>query len=373
MLRTLLIALVVATAAVACGSGSGSGPAVVAGAPAGDVTELGGTVTATRDGATRTLAVGDAVSGDDVIETGADGRVVIQLRHNLVPWTLGAGKKEQVATSLAWKAPRATQTAAGPTAERSGAAGRHAEREAADTAATAAAPPAAAAPPMPAEESDDEAPARAEEVAARDEVAAAAMEEAREIAMKSEEKAMKSEEKAVARRGGAGGGGGANGKIVLDEDLGDPLAGLSGGLGVSGAGSGGGGTGEGTIGLGSVGTIGKGGGAGDSYGAGTGARGAPRKPASAGIVRVFSSKGGLDNAVVLRVMRSRTARFTACIKAEAPARATVKATIGIDGAVSAVTVAGVSSGASACIQKWMKATQFPAATAPTTTSVLIQN
>lgn len=116
MFRTLLTALVLASAAVACG-GDSSGPKVVAGAPAGDVTDVSGAVTATRDGKTRPLVVGDAVSGDDVVETGADGHVAIRLRHNLVPWTLGPGKKEQVALSLAWKAPRATQTAAGPTGE----------------------------------------------------------------------------------------------------------------------------------------------------------------------------------------------------------------------------------------------------------------
>lgn len=93
MLRLALAALMLAAAG--CGGGGGaSGPAVVAGAPAGDVTAVSGTVTATREGATRTLAQGDVVAGDDVIETGADGRIVIQLRHNLVPWTLGAGRKE---------------------------------------------------------------------------------------------------------------------------------------------------------------------------------------------------------------------------------------------------------------------------------------
>jgi hypothetical protein len=138
----ILLAAAIASTAVAgagagCGSKGSSAPAVEPGKPAGDVREVTGTVTAKRgEEAPRTLAVGDEVSGDDVITTGADSSVVIELRHNGVRWSLGAGQEKQVALSLAWKAPKG---GGGSIDERSTAAGRHAEREAADTAESAVA------------------------------------------------------------------------------------------------------------------------------------------------------------------------------------------------------------------------------------------
>jgi hypothetical protein len=99
-------------------------------------------------------AVGDVVSGDDVIETVADGAVVIELRHNGVRWSLGANQSKQVSQSMAWQAPRATVVASassGDDGDRDTAAGRHAERTAANTAESAVishddkAPPAVAA------------------------------------------------------------------------------------------------------------------------------------------------------------------------------------------------------------------------------------
>ncbi|HVV86992.1 MAG TPA: hypothetical protein VHE35_28330, partial [Kofleriaceae bacterium] len=155
MTRSLLLALLAGVAGVAgaagVGAGAGgcsgkaaSGPAVVAGAPAGKVTAVQGTVTARRGEARRPLAMGDAVSGDDVVETGADGRVTIVIDHNQVPFSLGPGRSQEVGKSPAWSAPRGTEVAV-TSADRSGAAGRNAEREAADT--LASAPGAAAAPP----------------------------------------------------------------------------------------------------------------------------------------------------------------------------------------------------------------------------------
>ena len=119
-----------------CSSKGSGAPKVEPGKPAGDVREVTGAVTATRSGEKRVLAVGDEVSGDDVIETGPDGSIVIELRHNEVEWSLGPGQKKQVAESAAWKAPKGGK---GSTDERSTAAGRHAEREAAETAETAVA------------------------------------------------------------------------------------------------------------------------------------------------------------------------------------------------------------------------------------------
>src|SRR5512143_2471703 len=105
---TAALAVSAATAAAAgCGSKGSSAPAVEPGKPAGDVRELAGVVTARRGSeAPRTLAVGDEVSGDDVIATGADGSVVIELRHNGVRWSRGPGQEKQVSMSVAWKAPR---------------------------------------------------------------------------------------------------------------------------------------------------------------------------------------------------------------------------------------------------------------------------
>jgi hypothetical protein len=137
---------VVVVMVLACGS---ERAAVAPGAPAGDVRELSGEVSAIRDGQRRALTLGGVVSGDDVIHTAPDASVVIELRHNGVRWALGPGREKKVADSAAWTAARGTEAVA-VTGERSGAAGRHAEREAAGTAATGAveerAAPTAAAP-----------------------------------------------------------------------------------------------------------------------------------------------------------------------------------------------------------------------------------
>ncbi len=123
----------------ACGSDGASRVEVTPGAPAGDIRAVAGTVMATRDGVARGLAVGDVVSGDDVIATGPDGDISIELRHNGAIWNLGAGLSRRVADAAAWNAPR-KQHEGGATGDRSAAAGRHGEREAADTAATAVPP-----------------------------------------------------------------------------------------------------------------------------------------------------------------------------------------------------------------------------------------
>jgi hypothetical protein len=132
----LAFALALGVVTGACGSKESSGPAVVPGAAAGDVKEVTGTVTAQRgDEPARTLAVGDVVSGDDLIKTEANSSIVIELRHNGVRWSLAAQHAKRLGDSAAWKAPKREE--GGATGERSTAAGRHAEREAADTAATA--------------------------------------------------------------------------------------------------------------------------------------------------------------------------------------------------------------------------------------------
>jgi hypothetical protein len=364
MLRSLLTAIVLASAAGACGGG-GSGPKVVAGAPAGDVTEVSGTVTATRDGKARPLAVGDEVSGDDIVETGADGHVAIRLRHNLVPWTLGPGKKETVSASLAWKAPRASEVAAGPTGERSGAAGRHAEREAADTAATATAT------------ANEEADMETAKVARADEPAPAAAAVA--AAPPAPTEAPKMEERAPAMQPPPPAAPERAQDEAMTKALGDTAADDSfgaGGLGLSGTGEGGGGGGGGSIGLGDIGTLGHGSGTGvgQGYGAGAGKGAVARKkPMDAKpIIKVFNATGGLDIAVVARVVRTRNARLAACVDPVAPARAMVRITIKPDGKVDQVQVSGVPAAPSACLEKWMRATSFPSAKAQTSAGVLVQ-
>ena len=137
---SLIVALAGALAAAAAACTETGGAAVAPGAPAGNVVEVAGAVTASRGGQHRALHVGDTVSGDDVIATGDGGRVTIELRHNQVRWSLGPGKEKKVADSAAWTASKGTSEVE-VTSEKTGAAGRHAEREAVDTSATAAAEP----------------------------------------------------------------------------------------------------------------------------------------------------------------------------------------------------------------------------------------
>ncbi len=109
-------------------------------APAGEVLSVEGEVTATRDGEDgRHLELRSDVYADDVIATGDDGSVRIRLSHNRAVWELGADERRRVDESVAWRAAAGEDEAEPEKApdERSVAAGRHAEAEAADTRATA--------------------------------------------------------------------------------------------------------------------------------------------------------------------------------------------------------------------------------------------
>jgi hypothetical protein len=148
MVRAALWAVIACGVAPACGNKTDA-PAAQPGAVAGKVLEVAGSV---KVGA-KQLAVGDRVNTDDVIETGADGNVVIELAHNQARWELGPGHKVRPTESLAW-----TQEAHGSAAQvdqDTSAAGRPAERSAADTSTSAktgapgAAAPSAAEPPPP--------------------------------------------------------------------------------------------------------------------------------------------------------------------------------------------------------------------------------
>ena len=100
--------------------------------PAGSVVDVTGNVTV----AGKPLSKGATVAADDVVDTGSDGHVVIELAHNNARWDLGPGKHEKVSASLAWTLAKNEGTAK-PVDQDTSAAGRPAERSAADTAVTA--------------------------------------------------------------------------------------------------------------------------------------------------------------------------------------------------------------------------------------------
>lgn len=129
------------------------------GVAAGKVIEASGTVTVHHGDAAKPLAKGDSLEGDDIVETGADGHVLIELAHNNATWDLGPNKKTKLRESVAWALAKQDK-AAKAVEQDSAAAGRHAERNAADTTVSAGAPsPASAAP--------DVEPAKAEVETAR--------------------------------------------------------------------------------------------------------------------------------------------------------------------------------------------------------------
>ena len=141
----LLFVLVLAVAASACGKGKDDSAASQPqpGETAGKVVEVSGQVTVKG----KHVAVGDMLKADDVIETGADGRIVVELTHNLAHWELGGNKSQKVSDSIAWKLPRDEGNAKIVIQDMSSA-GRPAERSAAETSVSANAPaPGAAAPP----------------------------------------------------------------------------------------------------------------------------------------------------------------------------------------------------------------------------------
>jgi hypothetical protein len=125
---------VLAVSAVASCKSKGDAPTVAANAPAGRVVELTGKVDATRNGATRALAMGAEVFADDQIATAADGTVTIELFHNNARWAVVSNKKSRVDASLAWGLDK--QQASKAVEHNSAAAGRNAERSAADTSST---------------------------------------------------------------------------------------------------------------------------------------------------------------------------------------------------------------------------------------------
>jgi hypothetical protein len=110
MMRALVLVAVV----VACGKSDTKSSAK----PDDRITELGGTVvevdghvTARQGDAVLALAVGSRVGADATIETGANGRVVIELAPNHARWELGPNKSQRVRDSIAWKVPASASNA----------------------------------------------------------------------------------------------------------------------------------------------------------------------------------------------------------------------------------------------------------------------
>lgn len=106
---------------------------------AGKVVEVQGSVSATRGDEKRSLAADADVFPDDVIETGAGASIVIRLAHNNVDWSLQDGLAMRVDKSAAWRAPKKQEAPALARDEEdeSVAAGRNADKEAGESAATA--------------------------------------------------------------------------------------------------------------------------------------------------------------------------------------------------------------------------------------------
>ncbi|MEO8550208.1 MAG: hypothetical protein ABI678_09540 [Kofleriaceae bacterium] len=117
--------------APACGS-KDSAPAAQPGAVAGKVLEVSGSVNVGG----KPLAAGDPVKTDDTIVTGADGHVAIELAHNGARWELGPNHKGRPMDAPVWSAAKRDKAAS--VDQDTSAAGRPAERSAAENAASAA-------------------------------------------------------------------------------------------------------------------------------------------------------------------------------------------------------------------------------------------
>jgi TonB family protein len=163
-----------------------------------------------------------------------------------------------------------------------------------------------------------------------------------------------------------------------DEDMWGGLTGTevgeahgAGGMGLVGTGRGGGGTAGGTIGLGNIGTIGKGGGGGEGTGVGRGDGGgfvhrAPRKP----LVRSAKSEvsGGIDKDVIRRVVRAHINEVRYCYNQglvgdpNLKGRVAVQFTIGATGKVPLAVVQESSvndRNVGNCIAKAVRRWRFP--------------
>lgn len=277
--------------------------------PAGQVVGLTGSASATRDGQTRDLAVGSEVFADDEVETADGAEIAVVLAHNNARWSLTGGQKRRVDKSVAWRAEKQTGAALASADEnRTAAAGRHTEREAASSAEVA-----------PAE-------ARGEEASSDDHAAAPGG--ATPVATGSAPPARK--KKSKRRKNTSRGGGG---------DIDDLL-------------------GEG------VGTIGKGGGSG--YGKGSG--GLKKKRARRGKISKSTTlvQGSLARDVVNRVIRRHGGQVRVCYekrlkqKPNLSGKVVVDFVIAADGSVKRAKAGGMDETVAKCIAGKVRAWKFPA-------------
>ncbi len=269
--------MVIWLAAVACGKSGDSRPAPDQ--VAGEIVEVAGDVQIEQAGATAAAVVGAKVHGADTVITGADGHVTVLLYHNRARWTLDGGKRKRIDQSVAWRAPKSaggSLLAEGAGDQGTSAAGRHAEKEAADTRATA---PAAEAMPTPEPTTTGAAPGDmappAEPVTAAAPPPPPPPPAKREAAKHRSRGTFKTLDKEM---DGAG--------------IGDQIGGHSGGLG-------------------NVGTLGKGGG-GDNSGYGAGGRVDEKRPAPTVTTGAPKAVGKLDTAIINRVISQHRSQIRRC-------------------------------------------------------------
>ncbi len=134
VLRCVWLAAVALSATGATGCRGDEGPPQVApGTAVGKVVDVAGQVTATRDGKTRVLAPGEAVSPDDVVATADTGSVSIELFHNRANLQLQNGAASRIDDSLAWELTKSAVEKL-PGGKVMVSAGRHGEKSAAESA-----------------------------------------------------------------------------------------------------------------------------------------------------------------------------------------------------------------------------------------------
>jgi hypothetical protein len=317
-------------------AGCGDGDARPAAGPAGKVVAVAGEVRAERGDPpeSRVLAVGDPVHAEDVVITADEASVQIMLDHNQAIWSLEGGERRPVRQSAAWTAPKQQggSLLAGADDDRTTAAGRHAEREAAETRAAVDR----------SGTEGDEAPA-----AASDEGSAIADEDPPAAAAEPAAPPPPPPPPPVKR------------KRSRDPGPGDSTP--KGGAKVSG--------GE-VESLDSVGTVGRGGGSGTGSGYGTGSGQNERKVAGQVKLAELQVDGGLAPEVVRRVIRQRLSQIRFCYEQELRATPDLTGALQFRFAIAAdgkVTTSAITGGDASltertgeCVRRVWTRMRFPA-------------
>ena len=161
-------------------------------------------------------------------------------------------------------------------------------------------------------------------------------------------------------------------KTSMAGKLGEAPSQVPGGLGMSGSGVGGAGSGQGGIGIGRIGTIGHGAGTGTGQGYGSGAGSLGGGGARPNVPHVVfgppAVRGGLSADIVQRIIRFQKGRFRLCYdqglrrNPNLRGTASVRFTIGPDGAVASVADAGSQLDDAAvlgCVTNGFRGFSFP--------------